>query len=87
MKGLRVIKIVKEIRFKGVWVKLEVKNYFQRQSFTKYLRLTLVFMQIVLYRKILIFVFQEFFAIINKICILAGRLSTRLLFYEVLRLS
>ena len=27
VKGLRVIKIVKEIKFKGVWGKLEAKNY------------------------------------------------------------
>ena len=43
MKGLRVTKIVKEIRFVGVWGELEAKKCFQRQSFTKYLRLTLVF--------------------------------------------
>ena len=30
--------------FEGVWGKLEAKKYFQRQSFTKYLRITLVFM-------------------------------------------
>ena len=29
------------------------------------------------------FLFQEFFASINKISILAGRLGTRLSFYEV----
>ena len=44
MKGLRVTKIVKEIRFEGVWVELEAKKRFQRQPFTKYLRLTLVSM-------------------------------------------
>ena len=42
MKGLRVTKIVKEIKFEGVWDELESKNGFQRQSVTKYLRLTLV---------------------------------------------
>ena len=31
--------------------------------------------------------FQKLFASINKIFILAGRMSTRLLFYEVLTLS
>ena len=44
MKGVRVTKIVKEIKFEGVWGELESKKSFQRRSFTKYLRLTLVFM-------------------------------------------
>ena len=44
VKGLRVIKIVKEITFEGIWGELESKKSFQRQSFTKYLRLNLVFM-------------------------------------------
>ena len=43
MKGIRVTKIVKEIKFEGVWGELESKTGFQRQSVTKYLRLTLVF--------------------------------------------
>ena len=44
MKALRVTKIVKEVKFEGTWDKLESKKGFQRQSFTRYLRLTLVFM-------------------------------------------
>ena len=32
MKDLRVTKIIKEIKFKGVWGKLESKEDFQRQS-------------------------------------------------------
>ena len=44
MTGLIFTKIVKEIKFEIIWGKLEAKNYFQRQSFTKYLRLTLVSM-------------------------------------------
>ena len=44
MKGLRVTKIVKEIKSEGVWGELEAKKYFKRQPFTKYLRLTLVSM-------------------------------------------
>ena len=39
------------------------------------------------YEKSLISVFQEIFASFNKIFILAGIMGTRLLFYEVLRLS
>ena len=46
MKGLRVTKIVKKIKFEGVWSELESKRGFKRQSFTKYLRLTLVFIGI-----------------------------------------
>ena len=45
MKGLRLTRIVEEVKFEGIWGQLEAKNCFQRQSFTKYLRLTLVFMQ------------------------------------------
>ena len=37
-KGLRVTKIVKQIKFEAVWGKLEASNCFQRQSFTKYFR-------------------------------------------------
>ena len=37
------------------------------------------------YGKSLISVFQEFFASINNFRIYAGRLGTRLLFYEALR--
>ena len=44
-KGVRVTKIVKEIKFEGVWDELGSKKLFQRQSVTKYLRLTLVFMK------------------------------------------
>ena len=44
VKGLKVTKIVKQIKFEGVWGKLEAKNCLQRQPFTKYLRKTLIFM-------------------------------------------
>ena len=44
MKGLRVTKIVKEIKFEGVLGELEAKKLFLIQSFTNYLRLSLVFM-------------------------------------------
>ena len=40
MKSLIVTKIVKEINFEEVWDELESKKDFQRQSVTKYLRLT-----------------------------------------------
>ena len=43
MKYLRVAKMIKEIKFEGVWGKLEARKGFQSQSFTKYLGLTKVF--------------------------------------------
>ena len=45
MKDLIVTKIKKEITFEGVWGKLEAKKSLQKQSITKYLRETLVFMR------------------------------------------
>ena len=43
MKGLRVSKIDKKITFEKVWGELEAGKCVKRQSFTKYLRLILVF--------------------------------------------
>ena len=43
MKGLRVTKIVKEIKFERIWDEPGAKKYSQRQSLTKYWRLTLGF--------------------------------------------
>ena len=40
VKDPRVTNIVKEIKLEGVWGVLESKTGFQRQSLTKYLRLT-----------------------------------------------
>ena len=45
MKGLRVIKIVKEIKLEEVWGELEAKKCFQRQPLTKYLTLTVISIQ------------------------------------------
>ena len=44
VEDLRVTKIAKEIKFERVWGELKPKTCFWGQSFTKYLRLTLVFM-------------------------------------------
>ena len=44
MKDLRLTRMVKKIKFEGVWDELEAKEYFQRQSSAKYLRPTLDFM-------------------------------------------
>ena len=43
MKGIRVTKIVKEIKLEGVWDKLESKKGFQRKSVKGYVRLILLF--------------------------------------------
>ena len=44
MTVITVTKSVTKIKFEGVWGKLQAKNRFQRESFTKYLKQTLVFM-------------------------------------------
>ena len=67
----------------SISVSIYLHLYLYQQSFTKYLRLTLISCEIAHYGKSLSFVFQEFFARIYKILILAGRLGTRLSFYEV----
>ena len=87
MKSLRVTKIVKEIKFEWVWGELEAKNCFQIQALTKYLRLTRVFMGHSTLRETFNFCFPRVFLSINKIFILTATLSSRLFFYEILRLS
>ena len=42
VKGLRVTKNFKQIKFKRIWNKLEAKHCFQRQSWREYIRQTLV---------------------------------------------
>ena len=44
VKDFRVTKILKEIKLERVWGDLESKKCFQRQSFIKYFRPTLVFL-------------------------------------------
>ena len=43
VEGLRVSKIVKGIKLEEFWGDLEANRCFQRQSFAKYLRLTVIF--------------------------------------------
>ena len=43
-RALELQKMTKKIKFERVWGELEAKSCFQRQSLTKYLRQTLVFM-------------------------------------------
>ena len=67
MKGLRVTTIVNEIKFEGVWDELEAKNCFWKQSFTKYLRQTLVLLcEIAKYEKVFIYTFKQFFGSANN---------------------
>ena len=66
MKDLTVTKVVKEIKFEGVWAGLEAKKCFQRQSFTKYLRLILVSCEIAHYGKSLNSIFQKFFLVLTR---------------------
>ena len=44
MTGLKIIKILSEIKFEGALNELEAENCFQTQSITPYLKLTLVFL-------------------------------------------
>ena len=72
------------INYVGVIVaSYKLLDLIELQSFTKYLRLTLVFMWNGAQAKSIISIFQEIFAGVKKIYILAGRLGTRLSFYEV----
>ena len=74
-KALEIAKFSKKISKKGSGT-LEVKQCFQRESFIKYLRVTLVFIA-------KLSAFQGFTAGVNNAFFLARRLSTRLLFDEV----
>ena len=61
MKGLKVTKIFEEIKFEGFCRELEPKIGFQRQSFIKYLGLTLVLMRNKAVRVKFHFCFLRFF--------------------------
>ena len=72
----------------GSLLNLLMGSLLNLQSFTKYLRSILAFMWSSALRKKFNFCFfQGFFPSIDKIFILAGRLDTRLSFYEALTLS
>ena len=71
--------IVWKVRSKQVRSKLEANKCFQKQSFTKYLRETLVLLcEIAKYEKVFIYIFRQFFASINKFLGEGGGLGTRL---------
>ena len=61
MKGFRVTKIVKEIKFEEVRGELESRKSLQRQSVTEYLKLTLVFVRNDAQREGLDFCFSRVF--------------------------
>ena len=82
VKGLRVTKNVKEIKFEEIWGKLVSRKGFQRQSVSKYLRLTLVFTLNSTLREKFNCYFSEVFPSMSKIFIFAGRLGTSLPFCE-----
>ena len=85
VKGLRVTKNVKQIKLEGVCGRLEAKNCFQRQPFTKYLRETLFFVRnSALQEKFIFFFFSADFLLILTIKLILGeRLATRLKFHEI----
>ena len=66
--------------------KIEV-SLINLQSLTKYLGVILVFIRNSVLQEKFNFCFSRFFTSINKNCVLVGRLGTRLLFYQVSRLS
>ena len=71
-------------KFEEDWSELEARNCFQRQSWTNFMRQTLVFMRNSAIRENFK-TFQQFSASIKKNLGLEGRLGTRLYFYQVLR--
>ena len=81
MKILKVTKIVKELKFKGVWGRIRIKKKFPETKSHKILENSSRFHVEEHATGSLISVFQEFSASINKKFILAGRLGTRLSFY------
>ena len=66
--------------------KIEV-SLINLQSLTKYLGVILVFIRNSALQEKFNFCFSRFFISINKNCVLVRRLGTRLLFYQVSRLS
>ena len=86
VKSLIVPKIVQKNKFEEDWGELEARNCFQRQSWTNFMRETLVFKWNSTIRENFKF-FQQFSGSIKKILGLEGRLGTRLYFYQVFRFS
>ena len=83
MRRLTVTKNLKELKSEETWGELESKNVSKDNKLQNIWDLLYFSSEITHNEKSLISVFQEFFAIINKNFIFAGRLDTRLWFYEV----
>ena len=89
MKGLKVTKIAKEIKFEGVWGMFggkRVSRVSHSQDIWGWLWFSCGGVGVHCGKGFISF-FQGFFGSINKILILLGGLDTRLSFYEVYRLS
>ena len=78
LKALGLPKLSNKSSLKGPEGELEAESCFQRQSCTKHLGQTLVFMRNSALREKFNSFFQEFFASIDKTFILGHRLGTRL---------
>ena len=87
VKGLRVTKIFKEIKFEGVWNELESKKFFRDNNSQNICEQFKVSSDIAHNGKGLISVFAEFFASINKNFTLTERLLNWLSLCEVCALS
>ena len=83
MKCLRVTKLVKEIKFEGVWDDLEAKNVSKDNHSQNIWDWPWFSCEIAHYRKGLVPVFGEFVASTEEMLILTGGLGTRLSFYGV----
>ena len=64
VKDLSITKIVKEMTLEGIWDELVSKKCFQRQSFTKYFWLTIVFVKHSALREKFNFLFFKNFLIV-----------------------
>ena len=83
MKCLRVTKLVKEIKFEGVWDDLEAKNVSKDNHSQNIWDWPWFSCEIAHYWKSLISVLEEFVASTKKMLILTGGLGTRMSFYGV----
>ena len=82
MKGRRVTKNVKEIKFQGVWVSLNKKKFPETTTHKIFETNSSFHMKWRTTGKSLISVFKGFFPTVNKTSVLPGRLGTRLSFYD-----
>ena len=86
-KALELSKLSNKSNLKGSGASFEARNCFERQSFTKYLRQTLVLCEIAHYGKSSVSVFQKIFTSTDRIFISGRGPGTRQEFYAVSRFS